>query len=111
MHQHQISQPISVDEVVDCLRKRWLVSYQLRLFRRGGFIYLQMMWGYLEQKSFPLTEEEYMNSLAHIIEIINRGGLAYQVRNWLNHEKSKPRVGRAITLQMVIDEKMKEFLL
>ena len=70
-----------------------------------------MMWKFLEQESFPLTEEEYKSSLAEKLEILNRCGYSEEVRNWLRTVNSRPRLGRAVSLQLSINEKMKEFLL
>ena len=46
--------PLEVDEVVGCLRRRWGVTYDLKLLIKKDKIYLQMMWGFLEQQSFPI---------------------------------------------------------
>ena len=70
-----------------------------------------MMWKFLEQESFPMSENEYRESIAEKIEILNRGGYADEVRDWLRTVNSRPRLGRAISLQLVINEKMKEFLI
>ena len=49
--------------------------------------------------------------MAEKIEILNRGGYSDLVREWLRTVNSKPRLGRAITLQLKINEKMREFLI
>ena len=53
------SVPLVVEEVMDCLRRRWGVTYDLKLLVKGKRVYLQMMWRFLEQKSFPMDEETY----------------------------------------------------
>ena len=103
--------PLEVEEVIFYLMNRWGKRYDFRLFKRQNNLYFQMMWKYLEQESFPLTEEEYKNSLADKIEILNRGGYSDQVRNWFMTVDSRPRLGRAVSLQLMVNEKMKEFLL
>ena len=100
-----------VDEVIHYLIHRWGKKYDFKLFRRGEFIYLQMMWGFLGQESFPLNEVEYEKSLADKIEILNRCGYSEEVREWLKKVNARPRLGRAVTLQLNINEKMKEFLI
>ena len=47
--------PLTVDEVVELLRSRWQASYDLQLVTRRRRMYLQVMWAYLEQQSFPLS--------------------------------------------------------
>jgi len=69
-----------------------------------------MMWGFLGQESFPLSEVEYKKSIADKIEILNRGGYSEEVREWLKKVNARPRLGRAVSLQLNINEKMKEFL-
>ena len=49
--------PLSSAEVLEILRQRWQASYDLQLIVRRGRLYLQVMWGYLEQQSFPMTAE------------------------------------------------------
>ena len=103
--------PLEVDEVIYYLVNRWGRKYDFRLFTRNRFLYLQMMWKYLEQESFYMSELEYKNSLAEKIEILNRCGYSGEVREWLQNEKSRPRLGRALSLQLPLNEKMKEFLI
>jgi len=69
-----------------------------------------MMWGFLGQESFPLSEDEYKKSIADKIEILNRCGYSEEVREWLRKVYAKPRLGRAVSLQLNVNEKMKEFL-
>ena len=42
--------PLSSTEVLEILRQRWQASYDLQLIVRRGRLYLQVMWGYLEQQ-------------------------------------------------------------
>ena len=102
--------PLLVDEVIHYLIHRWGKKYDFRLFRRGKFVYFQMMWGFLGQESFPLSEDEYKKSISQKIEILNRCGYSEEVREWLKKVNSKPRLGRAVSLQLNFNEKMKEFL-
>ena len=103
--------PLIVDEVIHYLINRWGKKYDFRLFRRGEYVYFQMMWGFLGQESFPLNEVEYKKSIADKIEILNRCGYSEEVREWLKKVNARPRLGRAITLQLIINERMKEFLI
>ena len=103
--------PLEVEEIIYYLVNRWGKQYDFRLFTRRNNLYLQMMWKFLEQKSFPLTEVQYKESLAEKIEVLNRGGYSEDVRIWLQTVNSKPRLGRAVSLQLKINERMKEFLI
>ena len=103
--------PLAVEEIIYYLVNRWGKKYDFRLFTRKNNLYFQMMWKFLEQESFPLTEEEYKSSLAEKLEILNRCGYSDEVRNWIRTVNSRPRLGKAVSLQLSINEKMKEFLL
>ena len=105
------SVPLVVEEVMDCLRRRWGVTYDLKLLVKGKRVYLQMMWRFLEQQSFPMDEETYKENLNQTLEIINRGGQSNLVRTWLQTVESKPRLGRAISLPLFMDERLGEFFL
>ena len=65
---------------------------------------------YKRQESFPLSEDEYKKSIANKIEILNRCGYSEEVREWLKKVNVKPRLGKAVSLQLNLNEKMKEFL-
>ena len=103
--------PLLVDEVIHYLIDRWGKKYDFRLFKRGEYLYFQMMWGFLGQESFPLNEVEYKKSIADKIEILNRCGYSDVVREWLNKVNARPRLGRAVSLKLSINEKTKEFLI
>ena len=103
--------PLEVDEVMRCLRRRWGVTYDLKLLIKRDRIYLQMMWGFLEQQSFPLDEEAFRENLNRTLEIINREGQSDCVRNWLKNVQAKPRLGKAIILPLPMDQRTSEFVL
>tara|TARA_B100000073_G_scaffold343101_1_gene347278 strand:+ start:752 stop:1069 length:318 start_codon:yes stop_codon:yes gene_type:complete len=102
--------PLKIEEINYYLVQRWGKKYDFRLFRRKNYLYFQMMWKFLGQESFQMSEVEYERSLAEKIEILNRCGYAEEVREWLQSVNSRPRLGRAVSLQLSINERMKEFL-
>mgnify|MGYP002818542241 CR=1 FL=1 len=93
-------QPLSVEEVIACLRQRWRATYDLQLVVRRQRLYLQVMWAYLEQQSFPMDEIAYREHLAEVLDVVNRLGLASEVRDWLGSTRDKPRLGKALSLQL-----------
>ena len=103
--------PLSVDEIIACFQRKWHVTYDIQLIVREKRLYLQIMWGYLEQQSFPMNEESYREHVNAVIEIINRLGLSAQVREWIYTTPHKPRLGRALTFYLQGDERLKEFLI
>jgi len=53
---------------------------------------------------------ELLDPIADKIEILNRCGYSEEVREWLKKVNAKPRLGRAVSLQLNLNEMMKEFL-
>ena len=92
--------PLSAEEVLATLRRRWRASYDLQLVQRRGRFYLQVMWAYLEQQSFPLDAEAYGARLAELVASLNGLGVAAQVREWLNSTTDRPRLGKAMSLPL-----------
>ncbi|MEB3170755.1 MAG: DUF3067 family protein [Synechococcaceae cyanobacterium] len=104
--------PLSAQEVWDLLQVRWQASYDLQLVQRRGRFYLQVMWAYLEQQSFPLDAEGYRSKLEELVGLLNGLGVASQVRAWLRTTPDKPRLGRAMGLALSIPAgRASEFLL
>jgi hypothetical protein len=104
--------PLSSTEVLEILRQRWQASYDLQLIVRRGRLYLQVMWGYLEQQSFPMTAEQYEAKLEELVANLNGLGVSAQVRSWLSTTTDKPRLGKAMTLPLELPEgRASEFLI
>ena len=103
--------PLKFEEIVRILRARWGVTYEMKLIVRRKNLYFQIMWGYLEQQSFPMDEVEYRQKLGEYLEIINRLGQSRFVREWFGNLKSKPRLGRALSLPLRGVESLGEFVL
>lgn len=104
--------PLSAAEVLALLRSRWQASYDLQLIVRRGRLYLQVMWAYLEQQSFPMSAETYAARLEELVGQLNGLGVAAQVRQWLTTTSDRPRLGKAMTLALELPAgRAEEFLL
>ena len=104
--------PLDADELLGLLRGRWQASYDLQLVQRRGRLYLQVMWAYLEQQSFPLSEAEYGERITAIAAAINDLGQADEVRRWLASTSDRPRLGKALSLPLEPGQgRASEFLL
>ncbi len=104
--------PLTAAEVLALLRQRWRASYDLQLVQRSRRLYLQVMWAYLEQQSFPLSAEAYNAKLEQLVALLNELGVADQVRNWLTTTSEKPRLGKAMGLALALPpDRASEFLL
>ena len=106
-----LAMPLTAAELLSILRERWGASYDLQLHRRAGRLYLQVMWAYLEQQSFPLSEEDYVLRLEQLVEQLNGIGQAEAVRNWLQTTRDKPRLGKALSFPLPDQGRLSEFLL
>ncbi len=109
--QEHYSSPLSVEEVIKSLRENLGATYDIQLVIRKDRLYFQVMWAYLEQQSFPICEEDYRRHINKVLEVVNRLGLAEDVREWIRNVKKKPRVGRAISLQLKGASCLEEFVL
>ncbi|WP_415409740.1 DUF3067 family protein [Synechococcus sp. A10-1-5-9] len=103
--------PLSAEEVIALFRSRWQASYDMQIVTRRHRLYVQVMWAYLEQQSFPLTEDAYRQHLSEVLEVVNRLGEAGAVRDWLQTTKDRPRLGKALSLQLPGEGRLEEFLL
>ena len=106
-----LAMPLTAAELLSILRERWGASYDLQLHRRAGRLYLQVMWAYLEQQSFPLSEEDYVLRLEQLVEQLNGIGQAEEVRNWLQTTRDKPRLGKALSFPLPDQGRLSEFFI
>ena len=105
-----LNRPLGVEEVICCLRDRWKVTYDIQLVVKRKRLYLQVMWAYLEQQSFPMDERTYKLHLSEVLDVVNRLGLAEVVREWLACTTERPRLGRAVNLPLKADYRLDEFV-
>ena len=92
------------------LLNKWGCSYDLQIRRTRGKIVLQVMWKYLEQVSFPLTEEEYLAHLETIATYLQAWDSAAQVQAFIEQTREHPRLGKAITIPLDLGERASEWL-
>ena len=62
---------------------KWNYSYDVQLRKQPNKIYLQVMWRYLEQVSFPLSEAEYDEHLDSIANYLNAMGATQQIVDFI----------------------------
>lgn len=49
------------------LLEKWGRSYDIQLRRIKDKVHVQVMWKYLEQASFPLSESEYLEDRKSVV--------------------------------------------
>eukprot|EP00249_Psilotum_nudum_P010780 c22765_g1_i1 orf=456-1001(-) len=65
---------------------------------------MNVMWKYQEQRSFPLTEEEYLLRLDDVANFLKCWGAVSYIRNSLAKTKERPRIGKAVSIFIDLDE-------
>lgn len=92
------------------LLDKWGYSYDLQLRRTQGKIFLQVMWRYLEQASFPLDEGDYLAHLNQIALYLNEWGQGETVRQWILDTRERPRLGKAVSIPLALGDRALEWL-
>ena len=98
-------------ELQQVLLNKWGKSYDIRLRRTQGKILVQVMWKYLEQASFPMTEGEYEEHLEAIAAYLNGWGSAEQVKSYIETTRDRPRIGFAVSIPLDLGERASEWML
>lgn len=98
-------------ELQQLIINKWGCSYDVQIVRIKDKIYFQVMWKYLEQASFHYTEAEYMANLEQISQYLNSWGVASQVVEGITETKSKPRLGKAVSISLDLGERSSEWIL
>ncbi|PNH01951.1 hypothetical protein TSOC_012108 [Tetrabaena socialis] len=99
---------ISGKELRSLVLQKWGRSYEVRLCRLQGKMYLQVMWKFLEQASFPLSEPEYMEQLNAVAEYLNEWGVAETVRQGIMAARRPPgytggTAARCVSIPLAVD--------
>ena len=98
-------------ELRELLRQKWGYSFDVQLRKVRGKICFQVMWRYLEQASFPLSEIQYLEHLEAVANYLNGWGKAEQVRAFITETREKPRLGKAVTISLDLGERASEWIL
>lgn len=97
-------------ELRKLLLDKWGYSYDVQFRRTKGKIFLQIMWKYLEQASFPLSEAEYQEHLDSIANYLHALGSAVQVQTFINQTRERPRLGKAVSIPLDLGERASEWM-
>lgn len=93
------------------LLNKWGRSYDVQLRRTQGKVFLQVMWKYLEQASFPLSEAEYEQHMETIATYLEGFGGSLQVQRYILDTKERPRLGKAVSIPLDLGLRASEWLL
>ncbi|MBE9214867.1 DUF3067 family protein [Plectonema cf. radiosum LEGE 06105] len=98
-------------ELRQILLDKWGRSYDVQLRRTQGKLFLQVMWKYLEQASFPLNQTEYLEHLDSIGSYLDGMGGSQQVREFIQETRERPRLGKAVSVPLDLGERTSEWIL
>ncbi|MEL7038790.1 MAG: DUF3067 family protein [Cyanobacteria bacterium J06592_8] len=98
-------------ELHQLLLDKWGVSYDVQLRRTRGKVFLQIMWKYLEQMSFPMNEADYIAHLNAIAQYLNGWGSVERVKDYIQNTREKPRLGKAVSIPLDLGERASEWIL
>ena len=98
-------------ELREIITTKWDYSYDIQLKKTPGKIFLQVMWKYQEQVSFPLSEAEYLAHLDTIGAYLAAMGGVEQVRKFIEKTTERPRLGKAVSILLDLGDRSSEWIL
>ena len=99
------------EELHQLLLTKWGRSFDVQIRRAQGKVFFQIMWKYLEQASFPMTEAEYFSHLNEVASYITAWGGTAQVQTFIEQTRERPRLGKAVSIPIDLGERASEWLL
>lgn len=93
------------------LLNKWGRSYDIQIRRTQGKIFVLVMWKYLEQASFPLSEAEYLDHLNTVAHYLHAWDGTTQVQVYIQNTRDRPRLGKAVSIPLELGERGSEWLL
>ncbi|AFY39705.1 hypothetical protein Lepto7376_3508 [[Leptolyngbya] sp. PCC 7376] len=99
------------NELREIIWRKWGRSFDVQLRQIKGEWYLQVMWKYLEQVSFPLSEPEYESHLQAIANYLSEWGVVEQVTVFFEETKEQPRIGKAVSVRLELGARASEWSL
>ncbi|ACK68214.1 conserved hypothetical protein [Rippkaea orientalis PCC 8801] len=98
-------------ELHELLYSKWGRSYDIQLRRVKGKVFCQIMWKYLEQASFPLSEQEYFEHLNTVASYLTAWGSIPQIEAFLETTRDRPRLGKAVSIPLDLGDRASEWIL
>jgi hypothetical protein len=102
---------ITGEQLHQLLLEKWGYSYDVQLRKVKGKIFVQVMWKYLEQASFPLSPQEYIENLNAIALYLNAWNGVEQLQSFISKTRERPRLGKAVSMQLDLGERSSEWIL
>ena len=98
-------------ELLELIIRKWGVAYDIQIrkntpFGEGsGNVYLNIMWRYFGQKSFPMDEREYLEHLEAIARYITAMGRVEHFKDKVAESRKRPNAyfGYAVGLPLDVE--------
>ncbi|PNW85680.1 hypothetical protein CHLRE_03g197850v5 [Chlamydomonas reinhardtii] len=112
--EEEMRQPLTAAEMRELIVTKYGKTYDVSFVRRDipgkTFVGLNIMWTHLEQRSFKLTEAQYMEKLDGVAYLVGALGQTDKVRAFLKEPArsqkglpARPVVGTAITIRFDLE--------
>jgi Domain of unknown function (DUF3067) len=98
-------------ELREIIIAKWGYSYDVQLRKTPDKIFLQVMWKYQEQASFPISETDYLAHLDTIGSYLAAMGAIEQVQKFIEKTTEKPRLGKAVSILLNLGDRASEWIL
>lgn len=98
-------------ELRSLIVNKWTFSYDVQIRKVKGRLYFQVMWKYLEQASFPLSEAEFMEHFDQVAGYLVAWNVVEQVKGAIEKTRDKPRLGKAVNVQLNLGDRGSEWIL
>lgn len=99
------------DELHQMIVDKWGCSFDVQLRKVQGKVFFQVMWKYLEQASFPMSEAEYFAHLNDVAQYLNAWGSSRQVQAYIEQTSDRPRLGKAVSFVLDLGDRASEWML
>ncbi len=99
------------EELRSVIMEKWTFSYDVQIRRATGRVFFQVMWRYQEQASFPLSNADYLAHLDQVAGYLTAWNVVEQVKSYVTKTKEKPRLGKAVNIQLDLGDRASEWLL
>ncbi|MGD1950309.1 MAG: DUF3067 family protein [Leptolyngbyaceae cyanobacterium] len=90
---------------------KWGYSFDVQIRKTPTKIFFQVMWRYLEQVSFPMSEDEYLAHLKDVVMYLEAMGCLTQVQGAIKQTNERPRLGKAVSIPIDLGRRASEWML
>jgi Domain of unknown function (DUF3067) len=94
----------------ELITTKWDYSYDVQIKKTPSKIFVQIMWKYLEQASFPLSEADYLAHLDTVAGYLVAMGGVGQVQKFIETTTERPRLGKAVSIPLDLGDRTSEWI-